>query len=396
MKTDALLFLVAATVVAADLNTPPALADIPTNDTALIGQYQDQAIDFTAQGSESYTLMRGGRPLDDMGLATTSGDPDLVDEVATAQRNRHLYKLSVGIVGLPLGLLIAVDNFFGYRSGPTPYGSVTLPRSVVAPFPASSPLSFALSVGGAILALYASWQLGDLVGEAAGVYHPTYLSPDQARKAVDAYDRKLADQLGLTAAQVAEATPEATPSVPPSPIPDSFPAGEEGSACWAVRQAVPFVEQRLGASYLPYLVWTRQLRDFQTGLIQNGAWHVLFAGPEPSDDVDASVPAHGGNITWTGSSPAYSQWRAGTDLLKNVRVDSPRAMFLLKDPMADRQVGWLPVGSVVVLYPFWNRLPTPVWVPHVSTLRLPPQVGIDAKYGTLVDMARYQMNPPMP
>ena len=395
MKSDALAFLAATVFVAAGVSSPPVLADVPSNDTARIQQYEDQAIAFQAQGSRSYTLTRGGKRIDDSLLASLSGDPDLVDEVNTAQRNRHIYQLTTGIIGLPLGLLLAADNFFGHRAGPRKFGGVTLPPSIVAPFPASNPLSFAISVGGAIVALYGAWQLGELIGEAAGAYHPAYLPQAQARTAAKDYNHQLAIELDLTATEAAQAAPEASPSATPNPVPDAFPAGESGSGCWAVRQAVPYVQAKLGLDFQPYLVWTRDLHDFQTGLIQGGVWHVLFAGPDPKADIDASVPLHG-NISWTGVRPYFSGYRDGTDLMSTVKVDSPRALFLLKAPFREQQIGWLPAGSYVVLYPYWGRLHGPIWTVQLSQRRLPPSVGIDAEFGTLVNMARYREHPPIP
>ncbi len=395
MKSDALAFLAATVFVAAGVSSPPALADVPSNDTARIQQYEDQAIAFEPQGSRSYTLTRGGRRIDDSLLASLSDDPDLLDEVHTAQRDRHIYELTTGIVGVPLGLLLAVDNFFGHSAGPRKFGGVTLPPSIVAPFAASDPLSFAISIGGAIVAIYGAWQLGEFIGEAAGTYHPAYLPQAEAKAAAKEYNQQLAIELDLTATETAEATPEASPSAMPNAVPESFPAGEDGSGCWALRQAVPYVQAKLGLDFQPYLEWTQDLHDFQTGLIQNGAWHVLFAGPDPKADIDASVPLRGG-ISWTGVRPYFSRYRNGTDLMSNVRVDSPRAMFLLKEPFREQQVGWLPAGSYVVLYPYWGRLHGPIWTVQLSQRRLPPAVGIDAKFGTLVDMARYREHPPIP
>ncbi|MBU6427698.1 MAG: hypothetical protein KGR26_01685 [Cyanobacteria bacterium REEB65] len=392
MKRFSLAALVSTTalLLLESVALPPVLADIPTDNTARIRQYEDQAIRIEQPASGTYVIQRGGRTIDDMDLATTSGKPELVARVNSARNLAHAYQISVGIVGIPLGLLLAADNFFGRRTGAQKVGAFVLPPSIVAPFAESNPLSYGLAVGGAALALYGAWQLGALIGEAAGWYSPSYLDPATVKAAAKGYDDKLAVDLDLSATEVAEATPEATPLPTPSPFPATFPEGETGSGCWAVRQALPVVAEHAGPTYRPYLLWTSDIHDFETGTLQSGVWHVLFAGEDTHADIDASVPLHG-PISWTDANPYFTPYRAGTDLLDRVEVDSPRSLFLLKEPFVERQIGWLAPGSVVVLYPFWGRLHGPVWTVSLGAQRMPPQIGIDAEFGTLVEMAHYRI-----
>lgn len=367
-------------------------AEVADDPAPRIREYTERAFDFVAEGSASYMIKRGGKPVTDLDLATSSGDAALEEEVRSRMLKGRLYRAEIGSLALPLGLLIGIDNFFGNRPKQTRLENLTLPPSVFAPYPADDWRSFVLSAAGAVLALYGAFQLGELVGEALGTYRPRYLTQEEARAAVQDFNRKLALELNLEPREVATISLAASPSVPPAPFPEDLPEGTEGSGIWALRQATAAVQSSLGRFYVPFLAYTRDIRDFKPGLVEQGEWRVLMtaSGSAAVRDVEVTVPRHGGGVTWRDAGPEWTPYRTGTGLLAAVRVDSNQALESLEPEFVQRQVPWLRPGSMVVLYPFYFRLRDPVWIVHVAELRIPPIVGINARTGTLVNLARYR------
>ncbi|MBM3266106.1 MAG: hypothetical protein FJZ01_00530 [Candidatus Sericytochromatia bacterium] len=401
MKRPGLVVALAALLAVSS----PVDAEVADDPTERIKEYTDRAIDFKAEGSASYSVKRGSRPISDLDLATSSADPELERRVRRNMTRSWLYRVEVGSLALPLGLLLAVDNFFGKRPTETKLGAVTLPPSLLAPFPAvpcddttviagcgADWRGFGLAAAGAGMALYGAWLLGELVGESAGTLRPRYLAQDVAKAAVDDYNKRLARELNLRTADVATVTIGASPSPTPAAVPADLPEGEEGSGLWALRKATVAVRGQLGADWAPYLAYTRDIRDFKPGLVKEGDWHVVFAATSSvkAGDIDVTVPRFGGGPTWRAAGGEWTQWRAGTDLLAKARVDSPRALEMLESEYVERQVGWLGPGSAVVLYPFYYRLKEPLWVAFPSGATFAPRVGVEARNGTLVSLPRFR------
>jgi hypothetical protein len=383
---------VIAAILAAGIGLRPAVAEVVDDKTERIKAYADRALDFAAEGSASYSVKRGGKPISDMDLATTSGDPDLPILVETNQIKGRLYRAEIGALSTSVGLLVGFDNFFGNRPAKQKLANFELPASILAPYVADDWRSFALSAAGAALAIYGAWQIGELIGEAIGSYKPRYLSQETVKRTVEDYNKALISELGLVATDVATVTLAASPSPTPPAIPESFPDGVAGSAAWALRKATGAVRASVDAMYRPYLAYTRDIVEFEPGLVQQGDWHVVMAASESVTlrDIDVTVPRFGGGPTWRDAGPEWTQWRSGTDLLARFEVDSPNALGLLGPEYLEKQVGWLRPGSTVVLYPYYYRLKDPLWMVFMADNRVAPWIGVNARSGNLVNLARYR------
>ena len=380
--------LLAAILVLGDA----AVAQVEDDPAARIKEYTEQAFDFVAEGSASYTIKRGGKPVSDLDLATNSADPRFEATVRRKMLMGRLYRAEIGALALPLGVLVGIDNFFGKRPEKTKLENLELPASAFAPYPADDWRSFVLSATGTALALYGAFQLGELAGETLGSFKPRYLSQDEAKAAVEDFNKKLALDLDLKLAQVATMSLAASPSPTPPPIPEEVPEGTEGSGVWAIRKATVAVQGSLGRSYGPFLAYTKDIQSFQPGVVEQGDWHVLVtaSGSAVVRDLDVTVPRFGGGPTWRDAGTEWTAYRSGTDLLSNLKVDSPKALELMQPEFVDRQVGWLKPGSTVVIYPWYFRLKEPVWIVYLADMRLAPFVGVNAKSGTLINLARYR------
>jgi hypothetical protein len=396
MKRPTLLAALAALLAVPS----PVAAEVPDDKTERVKEYTDRALEFIPEGSASYSIKRGTRPISDLDLATSSADTGLEAVVRRKMTRGRLYRAEIGALALPAGIVLGIDNFFGQSAFERKYPDTdkpnfTLPPSRFAAFAADDWRGYMLSAAGTALALYGAWQLGELIGEGLGLLRPRYLRQDTAKAAVTAYNKHLVLELGLQAsdvATVAVAAGAASPSPTPEPVPEDFPAGEEGSGAWALRKATLAVRGVLGPDWAPYLAYTHDIRDFKPGLVKEGDWHVVLAatGSVKAQDVDVTVPRFGGGPTWRDSGPEWTPWRGGTDLLTKFKVDSPQALEKLEEPYLARQVGWLRPGATVVLYPFYYRLKEPVWVVFPGDNRFAPDTGVEAHHGTLVSLPRFR------
>lgn len=372
----------------------PARAEVADDMKPRLREYADRAIDFSPEGSASYTLKRGGKAISDLDLATSSGDPSLVATVRLAMLKGRLYRTEIGLLAFPIGMLVGADNFFGYRPNSQKnekLGNLELPPSLVAPFPADDLRSFVAASLGVAVALYGAWQLGELVGEAIGSFRPQYLAVDEVKEATLAYNKRLEAELNLPSAGSIQLTVAASPSPTPAPLPETFPLGVEGSAAWAIRKAVAAIQAVEGGDYRAFSAWTTDLRDFESGVVGQGSWHVSMSTTDARPDLDVSVPRFGGATTWLYSSPEWTPYRGGRDLVDKVLIDSPKALELLKPEFVSSQIGWFKKDDRVVLFPFYYRLKEPLWLVQLGNLSLAPWVGAHAATGHLVNLMRYRL-----
>lgn len=357
-----------------------------------------------------YQLLRDGRPVPDKVLASQPDEDELAGDLARATALWSAGRLAAGLLLVPAGSVVALDNFFGRRDEQVTRGAVTLPPSLVAPFPAEHPITGLLFGAGLLAAGWGIGLLAEQVGTWAGWRQDRLLDPERAQAAAARQREALLLRLNLP-----EAPPSPSPTPPPaataSPTPkpglldESFPEGVEGSMAWAVRLAV--VAQG-DSTWEPFLAWTDDLEDLERGTISRGSWQVLLrrrpprpdpavpyglvpevaAGLEPvgDDDVrEVTVPRHGGAVTWRGGALAYRVYRSGTKAFRRVRLDAPDALpRLLAAMRAQGEMTWWRPGTRVVLQPFRGRMQGPMWL--VIPPGGEPDVALDAERGSLMPL----------
>lgn len=399
-----------AGLLAGALTMVPATPDIDMAPDDRPGLYRRFAIEFVPEG-DSYRLLRDGQPIPDRTLASLPGEEELAEALRVRETWGTFWRLGGGLLLLPLGTLVGVDNFFGYRKTETKLGAITLPPSTFVPQHAGpdSALTGLLLGSGALLA---GWGLGLLVEQTAiwaGWTMPRLLEPERAAAAAERQREALLERLNLTAPPLAPSPtpapdPSATPALPESVLDPSFPEGTEGSAAWAVRQALRGAGP---GAWEPFLAWTDDMDNLEGGVLTRGDWQVMVrrrsAVPDPavpygllpevagamaapSDDVrEVRVPRFGGALSWRSGALPYRVYRTGTTAFRRVRIDSPEALPRLLATMreAGRSSWWRP-GTRVILQPFRGRMAEPMW------LILPPDeapwAALDADRGNLISL----------
>ncbi|MEB3203935.1 MAG: hypothetical protein VKP57_04485 [Candidatus Sericytochromatia bacterium] len=397
-----------AGLLAGALTALPATPDLAVPQDERPALYRRFAIEFVPDG-ESYRLLRDGVQVPDRVLADLPGEQDLAAMLRTRETWATFWRLGGGLVLLPLGAVVGVDNFFGKREEETRLGAITLPPSRVAPYePGHAVTGLLLGAG----VLMAGWGLGLLVTQAgiwAGWTTPRSLDPERAAEAAERQRLALLDRLNLTAPPPTPSPtpvpdPSARPPLPDSVLPGDFPEGTEGSAVWAIRQALASVGT---GQWEPFLAWTDDMDDLESGTLARGSWQVMVRkrslqpdpavpyglAPEvaagldsPTDDVrEVSVPRHGGSVSWRSGALPYRVYRGGGEAFRRVRVDSPEALPRILAALRDmgRAAWWRP-GTRVVLQPFRGRTAGPMW------LLLPPSgepaLALDAERARLISL----------
>lgn len=365
----------------------PVFAEIPDDKAERIKTYQSQHLELSYPSSGSYEVR--------MGVGTASvrvGDPELVrrasesefvEKLADASWDRGWKQLVAGLL-LPLGLYMAIDNFFGV---PRPTAAPSfLPPPHLSYWPARDWRSFTLLVVGSVGAAVGAGQWGSFVAEHVGLSYPNLLGGEDAARAVKVANLALMDELALDPADLQP--PKATASTPTAAAPIPTPAvrqGEAGTALGELAKAQAALKSQRGEGYRLYLVYTKELSD-QTGKLQKGSWHYLFFHPQRNESLDVTVPVLAGNPSIGPASEAFKEWIQATGLVEAWKLDSTRAMALFSPELLKRGKPWLAEEATLLLYPNYGSFLGPLWVLDLGQGPADVGVGVDAASGSVVDL----------
>lgn len=385
-----LLLVFSLAVPLLQLGRAPAWADVPDDKTGRILEYQSHHLEFTSSASNSYSVREGtgtaSIQIGDRTLAERAGDQDLLDELRNRQRWRTFSQLAWS-VGIPLGLALFIDNFFG---NPRPAGLKGLPQPVVSFYPGNDWRSFALATSGATLAAYGTWSVGSWVAERLGFSFANLLTPAAAQAAVHTANNRLLDDLALSAQDVASGSPAlASANASQSASPSTGVKGEEGSAAYYLSKAFETLRNQRGEGYRLYLVYTKDLAD-KTGKLQRGAWRYCFYHPQRLESLEVDVPVFGSSPTVGPAPDAYKNDATIPGLEESWHVDSPKALSLLQDALVTRGIPWLVQDTTMILYPSYGNFLTPIWL--LDQGQGPFPVGIDASRAIAVDLTQAGLN----
>ncbi|MEB3195774.1 MAG: hypothetical protein VKP62_01080 [Candidatus Sericytochromatia bacterium] len=153
-------------------------------------------------------------------------DPSLTRDWEWERNKDWAWWLGSGLVGLPLGGLLFYQNFRG--EGPLALFSSGGGQAVSG---AADWRSFTLSVTGAALSMFATYQLGQWFAETLDVSHPDRLEALSITPRVTEWNERLGERLNLDPSEWPSPPPPRPSATPtPSPSPGASPTGAPTAA----------------------------------------------------------------------------------------------------------------------------------------------------------------------